>query len=449
MLTHNAIEYTLQHLFRVALPHTEDFVLGFSVEEFLLTIHLQDGFTVSIPLLNEQEEDAFLKAELPVSDLEDGADHTSEVIVFRPAHYMSDKLKVEDKHVSFYFDIVTPSFLLLSRKEETLTDARDRHGRFCYQDSLSSRYGLIMKPLADEYALILREKLLEAGFPAHRLQKRQGQIIPTHDIDHLLRFTSRAQAFKSIFGRDLLIDHELRVVKHSLSEYHEWKQDSRRDPYITAIQELVEMEKGLPAIFFFMAQTTAEQDAAYDIRAKETAVALQIVKDAGMTIGLHGSYDSYNNEPLLCAQVQRLQDASGQPVTCGRQHYLQFEAGTSRRQSSLTVWQKCGITDDYTLGYAEYPGFRCGTCHPFPLYDLQNDKATNCIEHPLIVMDGTLFDYMHLSLQDCKAVIQKHYNSCMAVEGDFVILWHNHLLRRKYRPLYEQLYVPFIQQIQH
>lgn len=446
MLTHNAIEYTLQHLFRVALPHTEDFVIGFSVEGLLLTIQLQDGFTVSIPLLDEQEEKAFLKGQLPVSDLEECASHHNEVIVFRPAHYESDELKVEDKHVSFYFDIVTPSFLLLSRKEETLTDVRDRHGRFRYQDSLSSRYGLIMQPLVDEYALILREKLLEAGFPTHRLQKRQGRLIPTHDIDHLMRFTGQWQAMKSIFGRDLLIDHKLRVVRHSLREYREWKQDRCRDPYITAIQDLVEMEKGLPAIFFFMAQTAAEQDAAYDISAKETAAALRMVNDAGMTIGLHGSYDSYDDEQLLNAQRQRLQNASGQPVTCGRQHYLRFEAGASGRQPSLEVWQKSGITDDYSLGYAEYPGFRCGTCHPYPLYDLQNDRASSCIEHPLILMDGTLFDYLRLSLQDCKSLIQKHYNSCMAVEGDFVILWHNHLLRRIFYPLTQHLYKPLIQQ---
>ena len=150
MLTHNAIEYTLQHLFRVALPHTEDLVLDFSVEGLLLTIQLQGDFTVSIPLLDEQEEKAFLKGQLPVSDLEECASHHNEVIVFRPAHYKSDELKVEDKHVSFYFDIVTPSFLLLSRKEETLTDVRDRHGRFRYQNSLSSRYGLHGLPLARE-----------------------------------------------------------------------------------------------------------------------------------------------------------------------------------------------------------------------------------------------------------------------------------------------------------
>jgi len=287
---------------------------------------------------------------------------------------------------------------------------------------------------------------MEAGYPAQLLHKRKGQLIPTHDIDHLMRFQNRWQAYKSIFGRDLLINQKLRVVKESLREYREWKQDSCQDPYITAIADLLELEKELPSIFFFQSMTKEDAGMDYDIRQKEAAVALKMVIDAGKTVGIHGSYPSYDKPDRLGQETWRLRELSGEPVTHGRQHYLRFEAGAGEHVPSLTVWQESGITDDYTLGFAEHVGFRCGTCHPYLLYDLTHDKPTDIIEHPLILMDGTLFDYMRLSQLDCQKTIQELYQRCMAVEGDFVILWHNHLLRRNFYPLYKKLYVPLIQQ---
>ncbi len=407
---------------------------------------MQDGFSLTIPLLNKQEEAALLKGKLAVSDLEEKSDHTNEIIVFKPSHHTSEEITIQDKHINFYFDIITPSFLLLSRKEETLTGKRDFHGRFRYYDSIVFHYGLIDVPLVDEYAMLLRQKLLEAGFPAHKLQKRQGQLIPTHDIDHLMRFHSRWQAYKSIFGRDLLINHKPRVVKESLREYREWKQNSCHDPYITAIADLLELEKELPSIFFFQSMTSEDAGMAYDIRQKEAAAAWKMVVDAGKTVGIHGSYPSFDKPERLLQETWRLRELSGQPITYGRQHYLRFEAGADNRTPTLTAWVESGITDDFTLGFAEYAGFRCGTCHPYPLYDLVKDQTSYCIEHPLILMDGTLFDYMRLTYLDCQKLIQKLYRQCMDVEGDFVILWHNHLLRRNYYPLYKKLYVPLIQE---
>ncbi|MBQ1819611.1 MAG: hypothetical protein II120_05360, partial [Bacteroidales bacterium] len=111
---------------------------------------------------------------------------------------------------------------------------------------------------------------------------------------------------------------------------------------------------------------------------------------------------------------------------------------------SLDLWQDAGITDDYTLGFAERCGFRCGTCHPYPLYDVRHDKVTDIIEHPLIVMDGTLFDYMKLSVEDARALTQRLKQRCLDVEGDFVILWHNHATTREMKPYYEGVYLPAI-----
>ena len=443
-LTRNAVEYAIQHLLRVALPGEDGFVKEMVLDDDQLQFHCAYDIHLVMDLLTNEEKGRLLTHELESCPLP----HIPDAPAFRSAHcHGLPEMDVEGHHLHIRLDLVTPTFIFLSRIEETQTDNRDRHGRFRYRDSLAYHYHCINVPVVDEYALFLRKALVEAGFPQEHLHPGKGRLIPTHDIDHLMRFRNRWQALKSIFGRDLLIDRKLKVVRHSLREYRAWQKDSCQDPYITAIAELLELEKDLPAIFFFMAKSANhEDDIEYDITQKEVQEAIRMVLTSGKTVGLHGSYDSYNDGKLLMDQVSALQDACGQEITCGRQHYLRFEAGTDICLYSLKSWLDSHRTDDYTLGYAERAGFRCGTCHPYPLYDLHNDCPTTCIEHPLILMDGTLFDYMRLSRNDCQKLIQTLYQRCMAVEGDFVILWHNHLLRRIYHPLYEHLYKPLIQQ---
>ena len=68
-----------------------------------------------------------------------------------------------------------------------------------------------------------------------------------------------------------------------------------------------------------------------------------------------------------------------------------------------------------------------------------NDTPTNILEHSLILMDGTLFDYLKLGLEESGELITRLRNRCRAVEGDFVYLWHNHTVGRNYRGFYEMM----------
>ena len=101
------------------------------------------------------------------------------------------------------------------------------------------------------------------------------------------------------------------------------------------------------------------------------------------------------------------------------------------------------IYDD-TLGYADHEGFRCGTCHEYPLYDLKKDQPLTVIERPLIAMDATLMEYRGLTCADSLKILKQLFLRCYAVEGDFVLLWHNDSLFREWEPWFEQVYRPFI-----
>lgn len=450
MISSNAIQYTLSHLLKVAFPLRQPIHFTFEMNEQHVSVRLADQYVLEFARFSDEEFDIFRagKWPTPLRNLK-SADGETDIPVFAPARLNGHPdITVESNRMKIPFDLITPSFLLLSREEEGCRNNRDAHDRFRYENSLAHHYGFIHLPLVDEYAMLLRKWVLEQLTPDWPLFKRTSQLIPTHDIDLFHRFQNPWQAFKSIVGRDLLIERNWSVVQNSFHEYKQWRKDTREDPYTSAIHELADVSKknNLNPVFFFKAQIPGESDFQYSIDDPLVSQCISTLQEAGAEVGLHGSYGSYNDAELFCREKERLEKASGGPVMCVRQHYLRYSAHPNPpKDSTLQIWQKAGIHDDYTLGFAEQPGFRCGTCHPFPLYDTENDRATNIIEHPLIVMDGSLFDYLHLNITDSNALIDKLLYRCQVVEGDFIILWHNHLLSRSYRNLFENIYLPLIQ----
>ncbi len=450
MISRNAIQYTLSHLLKVALPVNGIVDFQFEISNRLLTVTFADNYNLAVNLFSDDEYALFLSGEAHPTLIK-SADKNVDVPVFKTDLSVEARnVSLEENNLRIPYDIVTPSFIFLSRLEEYPDLPRDQHARFQYEYSLAKQYDCIDVPLVDEYALLLRQWILTFLKPDIYIQKRDYQFIPTHDIDLLFRFKNPIQAFKSIFGRDLLINKNLYEVRTSLIEYGNWRKDSKNDPYILAIQELIQKsaEHHLTSRFFFKALTTNESDCTYDIFDKRVADIVEQILSANMEIGLHGGYDSYNQAEQFIKEKKRLENVLGLPIVQSRQHYLRFDLqGTScnaddhTTQSTLQILENAGIQHDYTLGYAERAGFRCGTCHPYFLYDVKRDCSTDITEHPLIVMDGTLLDYMKLSAKECNVLISRLLTRCKAVEGDFIMLWHNHLLSRNYRDIYSEVYL--------
>ena len=432
MISQNAINYTFQQLLKVALPDFESSFFTIEVSESEYCVHFGQS-SITMPKMNEAQWQAFLRGEMKPYRV-DNAAGTGQIPLFGP----------EDNP----FDIITPSFAFLSRYEEFFAQNTDAYGRFPYQGSLAQKYDLVEIPIVDEYAMILRRNLCACSPETFTPTPRKPKIVPTHDIDLLCRFETQFQSLKSIFGRDLLINRDLTMVRKSLADYRAWKLDFYQDPYIQAILEFAKMEHaaGLEPIFFFKSLVEGDEDVTYDIRdLRMLQIWKEIVKNGGV-IGLHGSLKSAEETGRLRMERQRLEYELGsitEDVTTVRQHYLRAHfAGTP---NSLDHWQEAATCDDYTLGFAERCGFRCGTCHPYPLYDVRHDRETDIIEHPLIVMDGTLFDYMKLSVDDAKTLALKLKQRCLDVEGDFVFLWHNHTTTREFERYYEEVYLPLIE----
>ena len=84
-----------------------------------------------------------------------------------------------------------------------------------------------------------------------------------------------------------------------------------------------------------------------------------------------------------------------------------------------------GIKEDYSMGFADAPGFRAGTCRPFAFYDLGTEQETSLTIYPLSLMDGTLREYLSLTPESAEVVIRSVANTIKTYRGTLVTLWHN------------------------
>ena len=111
-------------------------------------------------------------------------------------------------------------------------------------------------------------------------------------------------------------------------------------------------------------------------------------------------------------------------------------------KQDITTLRMHYLNKDFTLGYSDYVGFRCGTCHSYPGYDLINKKIFNIKIEPLIIMDCTLFDYMELNYEQAYNIAIDIKRKCQKINDQFNILWHNsYFQNHRQKTLYQDLLI--------
>ena len=435
VMTLNAIRYTLGCLADVAFPQG-----NFSVEVSPVpTIVVEGCIPVKFPVPTYEDMEKLLRGNACYSEI-NSYDNKVKIKVLGLAEG-KELFSLEDGAVSVNADLLSISFALLSRYEETREDKRDKYGRFSYSDSLADKYNLTEIPIVDEYALLLRKFVCD-NFSAVSISPRKPNFIPTHDIDFLFRFPNFGKAVKTIAG-DLLVRKSLRLSWKSMCAYIKSWRKVECDPYVSGMLDLlkVSVENNLYSKFYFKALSRGD-DCSYNIFSSRTKRCIERVISAGKSIGLHGGLDSYSTVDVFVEEKNNLKNVTNCEIDSSRQHFLKFDV-----HSTPQVWQKSGIRHDSTLGFPEHEGFRCGTCHPYRLYDVENECVTDVVEHPLIAMDTTLFQYRNLTEEEAYASICRLYDRCFAVEGDFVLLWHNTTMFGELESWYRNIYLKFIEYV--
>ena len=107
------------------------------------------------------------------------------------------------------------------------------------------------------------------------------------------------------------------------------------------------------------------------------------------------------------------------------------------------VWEEAGMEWDATLSYASVPGFRCGVCYSFPVFNVQTKKQLKLVERPLILMEQSCIHYLKQSPEEMKKTAQQLIEQVARYQGEFVLLWHNATLNttefKQYKPVFESI----------
>lgn len=325
-----------------------------------------------------------------------------------------------DGSIVFYADIIAAAFFMLSRWEETVISIRDRHGRFPATASVAYKQEFLDRPIVDEYALILRA-WLQVLRPQWKPKQRKFSVKLSHDVDFIQRFPNFYRGLRAL-GGDLLKRRSITQFAQTINDLRAMAFAPEQDNYIRGIYLLAELSAkyGFDSAFYFMADGPGPFGCGYDPSSLLVKKCIDDLREMGFEIGFHPGYDTFLDPQRLATEKSRLDAVLGETQSGGRQHFLRFRVPNTWRH-----WEQAGLTYDSTVGYADYEGFRCGTCHPFHPFDIEQNRELNLWEYPLIVMDGTLKQYRKFTPQEGKARILELAQRCRQVEGTFTLLWHN------------------------
>jgi len=434
-LTDNAIKYSIKHLFMVACPELKKTMSIDIVKGGLSAIVTINSKKIIFNISNDNDVEKLLSGKSILNLIATADDACQIPIVLLKGMPFAE---ITDNELRVNADIISLSFIMLSRFEESMVIERDAFDGFEFKNSIASKYNFIDFPIVDEYALILRKYLVSFNL-CSKFETNKCIIIPTHDIDQVLRFDGLIQSIRTIFG-DMILHKKTGVAFASARQYINSINNPIHDPYINSIYKLIDISKefNLRSEFYFMGANQSRYNNGYEINTPIIRAIIERIFKNQMIVGLHGGYESFNDSLILKREKEKVECATDCEIRMGRQHYLRFNIKTT-----FKTLESVGIKYDSTLGYNEQEGFRCGTCYEYQPFDFANDCAMKIIERPLIVMDNTLWAFKKYSKSEAYNKVMQLYLRCLAVGGNFIISWHNSYVNRK-TDWFEEVYIKFL-----
>jgi hypothetical protein len=317
---------------------------------------------------------------------------------------------------------------LLSGYQEYKSTKKDNLGRFPYNESIQYKLGVLDKPIVNYYfEIILRG--IEEFCSIHNIQFKRNNIFDnwkvmlTHDIDRIDTYAlyELMFRFKQIIGLASSRYSWLYSLRLFFKYLYGFFTKRKNNPHwdFDLIRQ-TEKKHGYSSVFYFLPKDQLHKDSYYKFDEPRILKLFQDLHQDGCEIGLHGTVKSVENYSAMEGIYRKLEKCSPQTPVGIRQHRLLFKF-----PETLKIQKEAGLKYDTTLGFAGHEGFRNSYCLPFKLFDFDNNQMIDTWEIPLTVMDGTLFGYRNLSVEEAKKSIHKLIQEIKKFNGTIVFLWHN------------------------
>ena len=319
---------------------------------------------------------------------------------------------------------------MLSRFEELLNPVRDKHNRFPARESLAYKHSFLERPIVDEYVEILWA-CLKKLWPNLERKKHEPEMFVSCDVDIPFDPSARSiyQLVRTCFADLVKRRSPATAIRRLRCYICNKKGDFRFDPNYTFDFYMDACEQaGLKAAFYFIPTSAEPGNGCYELNDPAIRDLLKKIDQRGHEIGVHGSYQTYQDGEKLIKQKQVLDEALvglniKQKVRGNRQHYLRWDS-----EVTPDLLDAAGFQYDSTGGYADHAGFRFGTCHEFSMWSWAKKKKLNLKQRPLVVMECSVIDAQYMGLgngRDARAFMDFLKFTCVLQRGSFTLLWHN------------------------
>jgi hypothetical protein len=274
--------------------------------------------------------------------------------------------------------------------------ARDQHGRTSF-DSLETSGNAV-----DEAVLRFKR-----GIRLGKSSEMRPEVMLTHDVDRTHFFDVShivGTAVKSISNPGRLFDLKKIFRPHS--------------DVIRRFSKILDLEcrHGANSTYFFLCEPyrLRRYNSRYSFDYRSLPGIFEIIRDAGSTIGLHGSYYSYDTADYADERA-RLEGIAETKIVSNRNHYLRMDP--FKTPAGLA---KSGIALDSSLGYAHINGFRNTSSFPFIWYSTYGQEQKPLLEVPMVYMDTVGLgrnDDMASAVEEITRILQrvKDTNGCVSL----------------------------------
>ena len=329
----------------------------------------------------------------------------------------------------YHFDILSAVFYMLSRYEEYGNKTKDKWGRFPARASLAYKNDFLHLPLVDGWLQDFFNHVI-TRYPLFNIDKKTT-VSFTYDVDIAYAYKGReltrqaGSAMKDI----------LRVNPYNLAQRTAVLAGYLEDPFDT--YTYIKNETINPVFFFLLSEKKTKYDRNINPK-KEVLKNLITDIKTWSPVGIHPSFYSSEKEKKLTAEKKILEAMISDNIFKSRQHYLKFSVPQTYR-----LLLKNGITEDYSMSFAEAPGFRAGTCTPFYFFDVEKDEATSLKLYPACIMESTFRDDIVIPVTDVLPYFKQYFDEVNKVAGHFICIWHNDTLaannKQHFRWLHQQI----------
>ena len=318
-------------------------------------------------------------------------------------------------HSALPFDLFAASFYLVSRYEEYLPFMPDAFNRFEAENSLAYQYDFLNIPLVNLWISEF-EKLLKKKFPLLNFTHKAYSFISSIDIDNAYKYQEKG-VMRSIGG---YLKSLVSFDKVDLVDRTSVLLGKEKDPFDSYDYQLeIQKKYKLKVIYFFLLGDYGVNDKNHPSNNYGFQKLIKHLADYSLP-GIHPSFGSNGNSKQVKIEINRLAKITHRDIFNSRQHFSMLKF-----PDTYFILQELGITDDYSMGYANFNGFRASYCLPFYWYDLDDELETNLKIHSYCLSETTL-RYKDKATPSTVAEFAKPLiDEVKKYNGELITIFHN------------------------